>query len=169
MRFLSILTIVLLLPVIATPSSESLSPTFICSSPTTEFALGSIDQDTLLLQLTHIYGVQFTPIHKGTVVSYQINELKKQYENLKKLGAVLDTRWNKRFCKKIPQTALSCDRGEEITINGLKVKPVSISVTKITEEHAMGVFQKFNVNLSMLINGQLHNFTSDYELKKCQL
>lgn len=95
--------------------------------PTTSYFLSEIEQGYELM-VYHHNGVDFMPIHDGTVTLNQAPKLVERAEKMKKIGQQALVRFSKQQCSTEGGGLWRCYSKGEVLLGGLKVKDVGFSM-----------------------------------------
>jgi hypothetical protein len=107
------------------------------SMPTTAFKL-SLEGDQYLLQVRHLNGVAFMPIHEGVVVPHDFPLLQDKARLLEKMGEYTEFHFPARNCKTYGKGQLSCGDGETKKFGDTEMQALGFSTAKV-HESTMGL------------------------------
>jgi len=137
-----------------------------CHVPTTVFHVTTSADGVVTSTVTHPYGIQFTPLYKGTVVASQAVQLNEKASVIQTFGPSQSFTWPLDKCRILRPLVFSCSQGQPVEINGQTVNPISLVTSLNTHELADYTYQTLNVNLTLRVGSRIYNLTSDYQASK---
>ena len=155
-------------PAVEVPS-VSIEMECMTPEPTTTFIVDT-QNETVTVQLVSHYGTKHLPIHSGLVTSSDLPQITKQAELLSKLGSSVTFKWPVSACKQVEHKRFHCfGQGEVKTVNGVEMKGFSIDTGWSDYQNVGGVYRRYNVTLSVIIEKELYSVMMDYTPESCKL
>lgn len=147
--------------------SEANNLNWACSNPTTLFSTVS-DERSVLTQVVHPYGAQFTPLYDGTVSVFQLPDLEKRALIQRQLGLSQTIRWPIEHCHSVKKGIFTCYEGtfKQNHNKDLNVQALSLDATTSILETTYGKYHIAHLSLMLRVNGQVHHLVSQYEFNR---
>lgn len=133
---------------------------------TTSFVFESVE-DLNQITVYHHNGVEFMPIHSGTITPYDLKRLKEQGEILQKLGTQLSFRFDPENCKDYGDLRISCFTKVNETINGIEVKSAFLTTSTVKTQIFNSKFDELKVHLSLGIGNTSYDIPMTYQKTDC--
>lgn len=142
-----------------------------CFTPdhlTTSFSLHKVKSGDFELTLNHHNGVEFAPIHKGIITSYDIKHLVNKSEVFKGLGANYKIIFKSGECN-FRENYLSCSSNKKMKVNDLNVKSFSFSLVKESVETVFSKYDSWLAHIDVARKGDnfVYNSVTRYALGHC--
>jgi hypothetical protein len=137
--------------ILLSPSALAAKPLALhCATPqpTTTFNL-SEQNGEYLLEVKHVNGVAFMPIHEGVIVPHDFPYLEGKANFLTKMGVNPTFRFPKDKCKVYGQGQLSCASGERKTFGDVEMQALNFYTGKVHEQTLGLSLDSWKVTLSI--------------------
>lgn len=152
----------------AFPAFSSSTNNFNCTTefPTTSIVGKAVDKE-YVVQVYHHNGFNFMPLHSGIITPNDIDNMTKKAQIFSKLGDHYEFKWDLAKCKEESPGLISCIGGKETKINGVKVRPFSLTTSTIRTENYSGVYENAEASILMDIGGESQFMEMRYEKNEC--
>jgi hypothetical protein len=148
-------------------SAFSLELTCVHSIPRTSI-IGAAEGDEFVLHLINHWGVRYMPLTTIPLSADDLEGVIKKARIFEKLGDHYIFRWKLKDCKRTDADLMSCSNGEELILNGLKVKPWGVYTKRIKTEIDIAEIEEIEVNLNLSVEGELQHLAVQYLKTECQ-
>jgi hypothetical protein len=139
------------------------------SPKTTSFKFETIG-DEMVLTTQHVNGIDFMPIHDGTIVPHDLEYLTSVASILKHMGSKNEFRFPKKKCKIYGEHLFSCSGGETKELDGVKMQALHIMTEKNTTEAFDYKIPWYKVILDVNIDGfvPVQEISMNYTPENCE-
>lgn len=148
---------------------------FTCSVPTTVFHVYTQDSN-VITEISHPYGIKYTPLHRGTLPTVSLDKLNVQKNYVARLGNQQTFVWDLNKCTTRDSRIHTCTGGKSQTIDGLKIRPISFRTTLSNLSMTEGDYEIYAVEVVFLIEdvpeiaNQMFSLSTDYSFARhCNL
>ena len=122
----------------------------------------------LHLRVVHHNGVGYAPALSGNYTPNDIPILTERAALARKLAMDMTFIWPIEKCKKIDDIRYECsDSKQVLDVNGVKIKPWSIEISRFTEEFSFGTFVSNKASILLNIDGKDLFLEMRYAVGEC--
>lgn len=147
-------------------SSFAMQLTCITAYPTTS-VVSEIEGDEFVVHVYHHNGVRYMPLQTGIVTPNDLPNLAAKAELFELMGNHYALRWDLSDCKRVNEDIMSCTRGKETEINGVKLRPWGIFTKTISSHFDVYSYEQIEVFFMMYVEDKPAHFSMQYLKEEC--
>lgn len=149
-------------------SSSSYAYTLACVTefPTTSI-YGEEVGDEFVVTVFHHNGTGYMPLHSGVITPNDLPQMAEKAQDFARLGELYEFRYDIENCQRIDGDIMACTKGKTTDINGVKVRPWSMSTSRITTEFDLATFEQIGVTFLMDIESKTRSLSMQYMRNEC--
>jgi hypothetical protein len=134
--------------------------------PTTS-VYGEEQGDEFVVMVYHHNGTGYLPLHNGIITPNDLPVMQERAQIFESLGQLYEFRYPLSECQRIDKDIMTCSKGKETVINGVKVRPWSLYTMRIDSEMDIAKFEETQVSFLMDIEGKTQHMSMKYMRNEC--
>jgi hypothetical protein len=147
-------------------SASALTVACVTEWPTTS-VYGFTEGDEFVVKVFHHNGEKYLPLYTGIITPNDLPQLQRKAELFTKLGRLYEFRYDLKDCTRVSDDIVSCIRGKETEINGIRFRPFAMYTKRINTEYDLGSYEQIEVAFLLDFNGESQFFSMQYMKNEC--